>query len=356
MADPKTQFLTNDPLTRKKWARELFKVLLPAVEFNELIGTDSEAIVQQKTELAKGEGDVIKFGIRLPLIGDGVVGNDTVEGNEEKMRFRNFSCTIEELNHAVDTGGKMEEQRVPYDLMMEGKNGLQDWWADKLSNYMFANLCSDTSFKIAGKTFANTIVAPSTATHAMVNSIAEASMTGADMADLDFLDKMKQMAEVPTGANNFKKRPTKMAGKNYFRVIVHNYVYDQIRKNLNAGQWGDMQRAAGKLGVPNTEFEYNGMLISKSERIRLAPGTTNVYRNILLGAQAAVLAWGGAGDSKSTTMSFHPYTRDADRFMLVRGGGILGIKKVQFGDEDGTSNMVDYGIITGSSYASAISA
>ena len=70
-----------------------------------------------RTELAKGEGDLIKFGIRVPLTGTGIQGNDTVEGNEEKLIFKDFSVTIEELNHAVDTGGKMEEQRVPYNLM-----------------------------------------------------------------------------------------------------------------------------------------------------------------------------------------------------------------------------------------------
>ena len=136
MADPMTRFLTNDPLTRKKWARELFSVILPAVEFNSIVGSDSNAIVQMKKDLGKGEGDEITFGIRLPLVGEGVVGDNTVEGNEEKLRFRNFKCRVEELNHAVDTGGKMEEQRVPYNLMQEGKDALQEWWASKLSDYI----------------------------------------------------------------------------------------------------------------------------------------------------------------------------------------------------------------------------
>ena len=117
---PKTVFLTTDNLTRKRWAKELFRALLPATEFNDLVGTGSNAIVQMRTELGKGEGVQITFGIRLPLSGEGIVGDDTVEGNEEKLQFRNFKCTIEELNHAVDTGGKMEQQRVPYNLVQEG--------------------------------------------------------------------------------------------------------------------------------------------------------------------------------------------------------------------------------------------
>jgi hypothetical protein len=148
------------------------------------------------------------------------------------------------------------------------------------------------------------------------------------------------------GGNYFKVRPLKMGGKNYYRVILHTYVFDRLRQNVNIGQWGDLLRSAGKLQVPNVEIEYNGMLISKSERI-YSPAT-GVYRNLLLGAQAACFAWGGAGDSKSTTLSFHPYTRDADRFMMVRGGGIFGMQKVRF-------SSIDYGVITGSSYATALS-
>ena len=107
MAEPKTQFVTSNNLTRKRWARDLFSIMLPQVEFNDLIGTGTDSIIQMRTELGKGEGDNIKFGIRLPLVGEGVVGNDDIEGKEEGLRFKDFSLTIEELNHAVDTGGKM---------------------------------------------------------------------------------------------------------------------------------------------------------------------------------------------------------------------------------------------------------
>jgi len=348
--NPKTQFLTNDALTRKKWAKDLFSVMLPATEFNDFTGSDSNSIVQMRTELAKGEGDTIKFGIRLPLSGAGVQGNDTVEGNEERLIFKDFSVTVEELNHAVDTGGKMEEQRIPYDLMQEGKNGLQDWWASKLSDYMFAVLCGDTSFEmVAGKgTFGTAITAPDTGHLLRVNDVStDAAMTSADTIDLSFLDRMKQRAEMPsTGC--YKVRPIKIGGKNYFRVVLHTYVFDALRQNTNVGQWGDLLRAANKLAVPQVEIEYNGLLISKSERIRKSSTNSSVYSNVLLGAQAAVFGWGGAGDSKSTTMAFVPYTKDANRFMMVRGGGIFGAAKTVFDSKD-------QGIIVGRSYGAALS-
>jgi len=346
--DPKTQLLTNDPLTRKRWARDLYKILPQAIEFNELIGSDKTAVVQQSLDLGKGEGDQMTFGIRLPLTGEGVVGDDTLEGNEEKMSFRNFKAGIEELNHAVDTGGKMEEQRIPYDLMMEAKDGLQEWWGNKLSDYMFAVLCGDTSFKINGKTFADAPTAASTNRVLRVNDVADdASMTSADVIDLGFLDRMKQKAELPVGTAKYRIRPIMIGGKKYYRIILHNYCFDQLRTNMNAGQLGDILRNAQKLNIANVEYEYNGLLISKSERVRKSLTGTNIYNNLLLGSQAAVCGWGGAGDSKSTAMVFKPYTRDAERYVMVRGGGILGIKKVIFDD-------VDYGVMVGAGYGVAL--
>lgn len=344
MTAPRTQFLTNDALTRKRWANDLFMVMLKAVEFNELIGKGTDSIIQMRTELGKGQGDHVKFGIRRPLSGEGVVGTDTVEGNEEMLRFKDFSMTIEELNHAVDTGGVMEEQRVPYDLMSEGKSALQDWWSDKLSEYVINTLAGNSSFTIAGKTFAQACTEPDTGHKITVNDVAEASMTSADVADLSYFDRLKQRAELPASGCD-KIRPLKMGGKNYYRVIVHNYVFDNLRVNTNVGQWGDMLRSANKLAVPGVEIEYNGLLISKSERMPAM--YDNIYRTVLLGAQSACFAWGGAGESKSSTMSFVPYERDAKRYVMIRGGGIFGCKKVVFDSKD-------YGVITGASYATAL--
>jgi N4-gp56 family major capsid protein len=355
MADPATRFLTNDPLTRKKWARELFSVILPAVEFNSIVGTGSDSVVQMKKELGKGEGDEITFGIRLPLTGEGIVGDNTVEGNEEKLRFRNFKCRVEELNHAVDTGGKMEEQRVPYNLMQEGKDALQEWWASKLSDYLINLIFGNSNYKIAGADFAQAIDAPSTDRKIIIDGVAtEAALTSSNTISLGFLDKLKQKAEIPTADGQYKIRPIMIGGKAHYRVFMHNYTFEELRQNTNVGEWGDLLRAANKLQLPETEIVYNGMIISKTERAPLIVDAGNndksgVYRVALCGAQAAVWAWGGAGDSKSTTMSFTPYTRDADRYVMIRGGGIWGARKVKFEGHD-------FGIVTGSVWSAPVSA
>jgi hypothetical protein len=322
--------------------------MLKAVEFNDLVGAGADSPIQMRTELGKGEGDQITFGIRRQLQGEGVVGADPVEGNEEKLRFKDSSMTIEELNHAVDTGGRMDQQRVPYDLMAEGKDALSDWWSDKLSDYVINCLAGNSAFRINGKVFASPITEPDAGHFITVNDVTEANISSSDIMDLSFLDRLKQRAEIPSPGCD-KIRPLMIRGKKYYRVILHNFSFDQLKTNTNVGQWGDYLRSAQKLtaDIPmNVEWEYNGMLISKSERLPMT--YPNVYRSVLLGAQAATFAWGGAGESKSTTLAFVPYEKDAKRFVMIRSGGILGCKKVVFEGKDNS-------VITAASYASSLS-
>lgn len=348
---PKTQFLTNDPITRKVWARDLFKVILPAIEYNTLVGTSDTSIVQMRTELGKGKGDQIKMDILLDLKEDPVVGDRTVEGTEEKLIFKNFYLTLEEVNKAVDTGGKMEEQRAPYDLFAYGKKQLQRWWSGWLSDMIINHLCGNSSYRVAGVTFAQDPTEPDEYHHLTVNDTPEAEMTSADVINLRFLDRMKQRAMIPTSENGFKVRPLMIKGKPYYRVIMHTYAFDQLRENTDPAAWGGLKLAAGTFGIPDVKIEYNGMLISHSERV--PSPYENVYRCVLCGCQAACIAWGGAGESKGTTMAFVPYTKDAERYMMIRGGAILGVKKVAF-DIDGV--VQDYGCVTGSGYAAPLSA
>jgi N4-gp56 family major capsid protein len=374
MALPKTRFATNDAATRKKWARDLFPRVLDAVEFNYLTGNNNKAAVHVRRDLGKGEGDSLKFSIRLPLKEKGVVGRNTVEGTEEKQRHKNFELTIEELNKAVDTGGKMEEQRIPWDLMQSGRDGLQEWWGNTLSDYLINCICGNTSYRFqeldmssSTDAFAQPFTEPDvnhsmaageTVTSALATT--EASMTSANVATLSFFEAMAQRALHPVSSEGFKMRPFMIKGKPYFKVLVHDFVFDMLHQDTNKAQWGDLRLAAGKLQVAEAEIVYRNVIIAKSPRLPLmqadssdSTGQSGIYRCVLMGAQACCWAWGGAGDSKSSTMSFVPYKRDADRFVMIRGGGLFGAKKVYF-EIPGSGNE-DYGVITGASWAGPIS-
>jgi N4-gp56 family major capsid protein len=132
MAD--TNYGVNHPLAVKRWSQGLMKESLKNTHVMQFMGTGTNNVVQIKTELNKAEGDKITFGLRLQLAGDGVSGDGTLEGNEEALVTHDDSVTIDQLRHAVRSKGKMSEQRVPFTVRDESRDGLADWWADRMDS------------------------------------------------------------------------------------------------------------------------------------------------------------------------------------------------------------------------------
>jgi len=62
----------------------------------------------------------------MQLDGAGRQGDDTLEGFEEKLTTYVDNVFIDQLRHAVRSGGKMTEQRIPWSIREEARMGLQD--------------------------------------------------------------------------------------------------------------------------------------------------------------------------------------------------------------------------------------
>ena len=89
-------------------------------------------LVYTKNELHKQAGDRIRVGLRMQLTGAGIVGDGTLEGNEEALSIYNDDIVVDQLRHAVRSDGRMSEQRVPFSVREEAMDGLRDWWADRI--------------------------------------------------------------------------------------------------------------------------------------------------------------------------------------------------------------------------------
>lgn len=128
-----TDFGVNHPLAVKLYSKRLFYEALKETSVFKFIGKGSDALIQLNPEL-KEVGDQLTYGLRMLLTGDGVQGDSTLEGNEEALTLYSDSILINQLRHAVRSGGKMSEQRVPYSIREEAMQGLKDWFADRISN------------------------------------------------------------------------------------------------------------------------------------------------------------------------------------------------------------------------------
>jgi N4-gp56 family major capsid protein len=340
-----TDYPLNHPLAVKRWAQGLMKEALKRTHALQFMGKSSDSLVQIKTELNKAEGDRIRFGLRQQLTGGGIQGDNTLEGNEEALETFSQDIIIDQLRHAVRSTGKMSEQRVPFTVRDEARDGLADWWADRFDTWFFNQLTGNTAQTDVRYTGMQATIAPD-ADHLVaagsLNLEASLSASTDQRFSLTLIDKAVEIAK--TAKNTL--RPIRVGSKDYYVAFIHPYQTTALRTTTATGQWLDIQKAAlsgdgsgdnpiftGALGV------YNKTILHESTRVPLINGsqvtataTSGIARAVLCGAQAACLAFGrGYGQN---TYSWVEELFDFKNQLGVAAGCIGGLQKTRFNGSD----------------------
>jgi N4-gp56 family major capsid protein len=119
-----TSFGVNAPQAVKLWSRKLFHEALKGTTMAKYMGSGSDSMIQVLNDTKKGPGDTIYTNLRMQLTGAGIQGDSTLEGSEEALTLYRDTLLIDQLRHAVRSGGKMSEQRVPFSVREEARMGL----------------------------------------------------------------------------------------------------------------------------------------------------------------------------------------------------------------------------------------
>jgi N4-gp56 family major capsid protein len=351
-----TTFGVNDPLAVKLWSKKLFTEALKKTWFSKFIGSDSSALIQRKDDTSKGAGDRVRVGLRMLLSGAGVQGDGTLEGNEEALTTYNDEFYINQLRHAVRTGGEMSQQRVPFSVRQESMDGLSDWWADRLDTCFFNQLGGNTGQADTRYTGNNATIAPD-ADHLFISSPTnqaslEASLSASTDQSLKLVDIDRAVAKAKTLSPMI--RPLKVEGEDVYVLFAHPYSIYQMRADATrAGNFVDIQKAAmmgGKIAnnpiMTGASFMYNNVIVHEAVRVPLVPGQTLYRRNIFCGAQAGLIGYGkqiGSDGKPGWVEELFDYENQ----LGVAGRMIFGIKKAVF-------NSRDFGTIVISSYAPSV--
>lgn len=85
------------------WRKELFQDVIDNLYFTEMgmMGEDDNNIVQTMSDLKKGKGDAVTFGLTAKLAGNGVSGDAELEGNEEAILPYSESVIIDQQRNIV---------------------------------------------------------------------------------------------------------------------------------------------------------------------------------------------------------------------------------------------------------------
>ena len=114
----------------KLWSRKLLQEALRQTWLYRFMGESDDSLIQILDDTQKGPGDRVTVQLRAQLCDLGIQGDGTLEGNEEALNVYTDNLFIDQLRHAVRSGGKMSEQRVPFSVREEAQKALSDWYAD----------------------------------------------------------------------------------------------------------------------------------------------------------------------------------------------------------------------------------
>jgi len=131
--------LTANELTA--WSREFWELARNRSFVTRFTGKGPNAMIQNITELTKTKkGARAILTLLTDLEGDGVVGDRTLEGNEEALKSQDVEIKLDMIRNASRHEGKMAEQRSVVNFREQVRDKLSYWIADRIDQMAFLTL------------------------------------------------------------------------------------------------------------------------------------------------------------------------------------------------------------------------
>jgi N4-gp56 family major capsid protein len=128
--------LTNEAKTA--WSMDLWKHARNQSFMNQFTGSGSNAVIQRISELKKTQkGGRAVITLLADLEGDGIVGDRTLEGNEESMKTYEQVIRIDQMRHANRHEGRLADQKSIITFRENSRNVLAYWLADRIDQLAF---------------------------------------------------------------------------------------------------------------------------------------------------------------------------------------------------------------------------
>lgn len=195
------------------------------------------------------------------LVGDGIVGDNEREGNEEEMMTYTDDITIDLISHGVRQKGKLADQKTVVKFREHARDRLSYWLANRMDQLAFLTLSgigydknldgsTRTDAAFTQLAFASDVSAPTTNRHFNVTGSGTA-YTGLAAGDTSTIDAngvltYEAMVDISTTANRQYVKPLNAGGKEYFVVFISPEGLAQLKKDA------DFQRAV-VTGLPRSE-------------------------------------------------------------------------------------------------------
>lgn len=343
-----TNFAGLTPIQKVNWARETWSAARDQMFIKNFMGKGENNVIQRITELSKTEkGEQCVFQLVADLVGDGVIGDNEREGNEEAMQSHSQIITIDQISHGVKNKGKMADQKTVINFREQGKDKLSFWLANRADQLAFLTLSgisyafnNDGSPRVNSPfpslAFAADVKAPSAKRSLMWDGTSLAvSNTGSITSA--YVPKYSMIVDAIAYAKEHRIKPLMDGGKPYYVMFLAPGSLAQLKKDP------DYQRAvvavATKAGADSPWFTgatvtVDGAVLHEHGLVYTTKGAAsgskwgsggnvNGTRTLLCGAQALGMADLGPGDWVEKLFQY-------DSQVGLNIDKILGLLKPQF--------------------------
>ncbi len=348
-------------LTPQQWDSDFFKSYVRSSRYKRYMGTSEASIIQLKEDLTKRKGDSVTFALVNELTGNGVTGNATLKGNEERLGSRSHKLTVDVLRHAVAVDD-WDVQKSVIDLRDAAKVQLREWAQKQLRDAILAAMgqIDGVNFTASSVGQRNTwttnnqdrVLFGATANWTTADFGASVGKIGVtNILKPTSLSLMKRMAQA--ASPKIKPVYVKEMDQEWYVAFVGPLAWRDLTEDSPTSNLLTLaNRDARVRGEDNPLFTgdslvWDGMIIREiPEILPLATISGSAGARIepvyLCGAQAIGAAW--AQRTKTTT--------DTDDYEFVHGVGcqeIRRIEKLRFGTAAGVdlTTPKDHGIVTG---------
>jgi len=358
--------VSTDALRPELWEKALFKDVMDNLWFSKkgIMGEGEDNIIQIKNDLKKQKGDTITLGLTAKLSGNGVSGDNELEGNEEAISPYSEAVSIDQKRFGVRLTGRLDEQKNGYNMRTDAKNKLKIRLKEFVEMQMFLKLASVTNTTLTNT--AGTVTGTDCAWSNTPDYVPDAdtnagygdrylcadyaagttSLAAGDKLTPELISRVKTKAQTASP----KILPVDIDGANHYVLIIHPWQAFDLKTNA---VWMQAQREASWRGSKNPIFSgalgvWDNVVVMEHEYVPwldvsvalhsfrgTATGTdcaVDACRALLLGKQAAVFA------KCNNENGWVEETFDYKNKTGFATGIIGGIQKIRF-------NSKDYGVV-----------
>jgi N4-gp56 family major capsid protein len=371
--------LTGDQL--QMWSRDFWRVARNQSFINQFAGSGSNAMVQRVTELTKNQkGTKANITLLADMTGDGITGDNTLEGNEEALRAFDISIELDQLRFANRIAGRMTDQKTVVNFREQSRDALAYAIADRCDQLAFLTLSgvaythknngalrttsSTAGHELVDLEFASDVSAPTAARHLRVDvSGGTSTLAAGDTTAVAADDKVayRDIVNLKAYAKDNYIRGIRGAGN---QETFHMFVTPQQMADLKLdSDFLANVRNAGVRGGSNSLFAgssslmVDGVMIHEFRHVFNTVGATsgsssnagaagykwgaganiNGARALFCGAQALAMADIGLPEMVEDTFDYGNQSG-------ISVGKIFGLRKPKY-NSDISGSVQDFGVI-----------